>query len=221
MLHKTKGIVLRFTRYGETSIIVNIFTEAFGLQGYIVNSVRKSGKGEMAFFQPLTLLDMVVYHKNQPGIVRIKEKKCFYPYQNLSGNVKKAAIAMFLTELLNKILHEDVHSPEVYHYLEEFFISLDQAPDHCEDFHLYFMVNISRLLGFGINQPGDLIASFGAAPEILQSVQELLDTPSPVDLTFTVGQRRAILDLLIHFYNVHVHEMGELKSLRVLREILN
>ena len=72
MLHKTKGIVFRYVPYGETSIIVNIFTELFGLQGYIVNSVRaKSGKNKIAVYQPLTLLDMVVYHKENAGILRI------------------------------------------------------------------------------------------------------------------------------------------------------
>ena len=61
MIHKTRGIVFRFTRYGETSIIVTIFTEAFGLQSYIVNGVRsKSAKNKIALYQPLTLLNLVV-----------------------------------------------------------------------------------------------------------------------------------------------------------------
>ena len=46
MVHKTKGIVLRTVKYGETSVIVTILTELFGLQSYLVNGVRtSSGKG--------------------------------------------------------------------------------------------------------------------------------------------------------------------------------
>jgi DNA repair protein RecO (recombination protein O) len=64
MLHKTRGIVFRFTKYGESSIIVTIFTELFGIQTYIVNGIRsKNSKGKIALFQPLTLLDLVVYYK--------------------------------------------------------------------------------------------------------------------------------------------------------------
>jgi len=40
MIFKTRGIVFRFTKFKETSIIVTIFTEVFGLQSYIVNGVR-------------------------------------------------------------------------------------------------------------------------------------------------------------------------------------
>ena len=81
MLHKTQGVVFRFTNYSETSIIVNIFTSAFGLQSYIVNGARgKSGKGKIALYQPLTLLDLVVYHRENASILRIKEVKCIHPY---------------------------------------------------------------------------------------------------------------------------------------------
>ena len=57
MLHKTKGIVIKSTPFRESSLICKIFTEKFGLQTYIVNSVRSSGKtGKAALFQPLTIL---------------------------------------------------------------------------------------------------------------------------------------------------------------------
>ena len=102
MLHKTKGIVFRYTRYGETSIIVNIFTELFGLQSYIVNGVRsKSPKSKMALYQPLMLLDLVVYHKENAGIMRIKEVKSLYPYRTLFSDIYKSAVALFINEVLN------------------------------------------------------------------------------------------------------------------------
>src|SRR6188768_3165830 len=97
MLHKTRGIVFRFTKYGETSIIVNIFTELFGMQSYIVNGVRsKSSKNKIALYQPLTLLDLVVYHRDNANILRIKEIKCLYPYQFIPMDVRKSTIAMFV-----------------------------------------------------------------------------------------------------------------------------
>jgi DNA repair protein RecO (recombination protein O) len=58
-LHKTKGLVLRTVKYGETSIIVTIFTELFGVQTYLVNGVRsssKKGAGKAGLFQPAACL---------------------------------------------------------------------------------------------------------------------------------------------------------------------
>jgi DNA repair protein RecO (recombination protein O) len=83
MLHKTRGIGLSYLRYRESSIITKIYTEAFGIQTYIVNGVRssKSKNNRIALFQPLTLLDMVVYHKNKEDTVhRISELKCYAPF---------------------------------------------------------------------------------------------------------------------------------------------
>ena len=114
MLYKTRGIVFRFTKYGETSIIVNIFTEMFGLQSYMVNSVRsKSSKNKIALYQPLTLLDLVVYHRENANILRIKELKCLYPYQTIHRDIRKSAIALFLNEILNKAVKDQSHADEI------------------------------------------------------------------------------------------------------------
>src|SRR5690606_32821017 len=123
MLHKTRGIVFRFTRYGETSIIVNVFTETFGLQTYIVNGVRsKSSRNKIALYQPLTLLDLVVYHRPQANINRIREIKCLYAYRTLTTDVRKSAIAMFLNEVLNKVVKDESHAREIGNFLIESFI---------------------------------------------------------------------------------------------------
>src|SRR5690606_26914365 len=120
MLHKTPGIVFRFTKFGDTSIIVNIFTESFGLQSYIVNGVRSaSAKGKIALYQPLTLLDMVVYYKENAQVKRMKEVKCLHQYHSLHTDVKKSTIAMFLAELLNKAVKDESHAQELYAFISD------------------------------------------------------------------------------------------------------
>jgi DNA repair protein RecO (recombination protein O) len=91
-LHKTKGIVLRAVKYGETSLIVTIFTELFGLQSYLVNGVRtssKKGSGKANLFQPTAILDLVVYHNELKHLNRIKEFKWSYLYKNIFSDVPK------------------------------------------------------------------------------------------------------------------------------------
>ncbi|MEQ8425517.1 MAG: DNA repair protein RecO, partial [Cyclobacteriaceae bacterium] len=149
MLHKTKGIVFRFTPYGETSIIVNIFTEAFGLQSYIVNSVRsKTGKAKIAIYQPLTLLDLVVYHKENAGILRIKEATCAYPYQHLQSDSIKSCIGLFVCEVLNKTVKEQVHAAELCQFIYDSLVVLDRML-RPENFHLRFLIKLTKYLGFG------------------------------------------------------------------------
>ena len=105
MIHQTKGIVLRTIKYGETSVVVNIFTELFGIQSYLVNGVRSSGKTLKAnFFQPASILEMEVYHNELKNLQRIKEFKWNYLYKNILNDVVKNSVALYMIELLQKCL---------------------------------------------------------------------------------------------------------------------
>jgi DNA repair protein RecO (recombination protein O) len=219
MLHKTQGIVFRFTKYGETSIIVNIFTAVYGLQAYIVNGVRsKSGKTKMALFQPLTLLDLVVYHREHANINRIKEVKCLYPYHSIPSDIKKSTMALFIAELVNKTVKEESHAQELCQFLINSFVTLDQMEGKTENFHLFFLVKLSRFLGFGAYQVNEILGSRVTSPDIEQLLGKILKSNYHDALSMHSNQRREILDLLLKFYADHL-DVGEMKSLQVLREI--
>src|SRR5690606_8411002 len=106
MRYTTRGIVLHYMKYRETSIIVRIFTEMFGKQSFLVQGVRTNKpKHHIALFQPLVPLDMVIYHhKKHATLQRILEIKCHMPITHILGDLKKATIATFLAELLHKLL---------------------------------------------------------------------------------------------------------------------
>ncbi|MCU0420048.1 MAG: DNA repair protein RecO [Cyclobacteriaceae bacterium] len=220
MLAKTRGIVFRYTRYGESSIIVTIFTEAFGLQTYIVNSVRSQGrKNKMALYQPLTLLDMVVYHKENATILRLKEVRCLHPYQTLATDIRKSAIAMFVNEVLNKAVKEQSHAEELAVYLIDSLIALDRS-ERPENFHLLFLIGLSRYLGFQPQSATEVLGGrlLDAAEEALLTRLLGAHTASEVELTYI--QRRNLLDALLRFYATHLENLGEFKSQVVLREVL-
>ncbi len=220
MLAKTRGIVFRYTRYSETSIIVTIFTEAFGLQTYIVNGVRsQSKKPKMALYQPLTLLDMVVYHKENANILRLREVKCLHPYQTLATDIRKSAIALFVNEVLNKAVKEQSHAEEMAAYLIDSLIMLDRM-ERPENFHLFFLIGLSRYLGF---QPQSAAEVLGG--RVLDEAEEavltrLLGSDATREVELTYIQRRNVLDALLRFYATHLENLGEFKSQVVLREVL-
>jgi DNA repair protein RecO (recombination protein O) len=221
MLHKTRGIVFRFVKYGETSIIVSIFTELFGLQSYIVNGIRsKSGKNRIALYQPLTLLDLVVYHREHANINRIKEVKCLYPYQSIPINIKKSTMAMFLAEMINKAVKEESHAQELSEFLIRSLISLDQMDGKTANFHLIFLLQLSRFLGFGAHHIHDVLGTRTTSRENEQLLLQLLSAQYFDDISMQNSQRREILDLIIKFFSDHIENLGEIKSIQVLREIL-
>ncbi|MEQ8361253.1 MAG: DNA repair protein RecO [Cyclobacteriaceae bacterium] len=220
MLHKTKGIVFRYTPYGETSIIVNIFTESFGLQSYIVNSVRsKTGKSKIAIYQPLTLLDLVVYHKENAGILRIKEVTCAHPYHTVQSDPMKSCIGMFINEVLNKTVKEQVHADEMCNFIFDALIRLD-ALARPENFHLIFLIKLSKYLGFGPFAKVEL-GGLMLNEEEEEILDKLLQCEYEDPLKMSNDHRRILLDALIRFYSSHIDAMGSIKSVQILREVLS
>ena len=221
MLHKTKGVVFRFTPYGESSIIVNIFTATFGLQSYIVNGVRsKSGKNKMALYQPLTLLDLVVYHKENASILRIKEASCSYAFQYLQSDPVKSTIGLFINEILNRTVKEQSHANELCDFIFDSLVRLDKL-DHPENFHLQFLIQMTKYLGFGPFDKTEL-AAWHLSEDEDAVLDQLLQTNEYDRLVKMKNeQRRNLLDALLRFYGNHVDGMGSIKSVPVLREILS
>lgn len=220
MIHKTRGIVFRFTKYGETSIIVTIFTETFGLQSYIVNGVRsKSAKNKIALYQPLTLLNLVVYHRENANIERIREIQCFHPYTTLTTDIRKSAIALFITELLNKTVKDESHVQELFSFISNSMIKLDGMIAGFENFHLVFMLRLSRYLGFGVQNINEVMGGQVADNATETALAALVKADFEDELTITNQQRRTLLDLILNFYADHMETLGEMKSLSVLKEI--
>src|SRR5215510_5423380 len=108
-LHKTKGIVLRTVKYGETSVVVTMFTSLFGVQSYLVNGVRtqtRKTSGKASMFQPSAMLDLVVYHHETKHLNRIREFHWGHIYDQILSDVKKNAVALFMVELLTRCLKQ-------------------------------------------------------------------------------------------------------------------
>jgi DNA repair protein RecO (recombination protein O) len=233
MLHKTKGIVLSFVKYGDSSIILKCYTHQFGLQSYIVNSVRSTKqKSKIAFFQTLTLLDLVVYYqKNVQKIFRISEVQCPYVFQTIPYQYTKTTIALFLTEILNKALQEEQPDEQLFEFIWQSVIYFDKMNVGIENFHLTFLLKLTVYLGFGTTE-GSLFMdqlsnyrSFKGGNSEQKELEELISHLSTRNydeqaVTINNWQRRQILELILDFYHIHLTNFDQLKSLTVLRTLI-
>lgn len=226
MLYKTRGIALSYIKYKESSIIARIFTEVFGMQSYIVNSVRtKTAKTKIALFQPLTILDLVVYHNTRKEINRISEMKCSFNMQTIPYNIKKTSIALFLTELLNKTLHEEEENERLYEFIHESIVILDGMNEDYENFHLQFMLLLSRYLGIKPESSRSMLREVGHAKIYDNKFNEQVDffIQSNYEQHQKLGKsiRNEILMLIIDYFRFHYDSVKEFKSIQVLKEVLS
>lgn len=218
MLHKTRGVVFKYFKYRDTSIIVKIFTEAFGLQTYIVNGVRsRSSKGKIALYQPLTLLDLVVYHKESADINRISEIKCGHPFQTIPTDIRKAAIAMFMAEILYKCVKEEGEVSDLFEFIYHSIEILDHLETNYQNFHLQFMLKLSKYLGFGI-ESSDFLDVFYAEDALV--LKALMENSYEESAKLNNSSRRMMLDHIIKFFQANVDSLKEINSIKVLQEVL-
>jgi DNA repair protein RecO (recombination protein O) len=243
MLHKTKGLVLRSVKYGETSLVVTMFTELFGVQSYMVNGVRTASPKQPyrgSFFQPGTLLDLVVYHNEKQTLQRIKEYKWSYIYQDIYRNVHKNTVALFIAELLQKCLRQPETNAELFAFVEDVLIHLDKSSDTvAANMPLYFLVHQAHFFGFMIQdgydethpvldlREGMYVATRPEHPYYLEGrlseiSSQLLKTLHPDELEqLPLGrdQRKLMMDALLGFYQFHQPDFGQMRSLAVLHAL--
>jgi DNA repair protein RecO (recombination protein O) len=227
MLHKTRGIVINYIRYRETSIIVKIYTEEFGIQTYIENGVRSArSRNKIALFQPLTLLDLVVYHRDNGSIMRISEIKCNTPFQTLPYQFVKTGIALFITEVLVKSLKEEAGNADLFWFLYQSILFLDGQPEGYENFPIQFLLKLAQYLGFAPQQARELMEQIGEVrlTESTEAESAALDALIGRDYDEYVripgAIRRNLLEHVLRFYQLHVENFNELRSLPVLKEMM-
>lgn len=227
MQQKTRGIVINYLRYRETSLLINIYTAEYGIASYIENGVRSAkAKHKMALFQPLTMLDLEVYHKPGKGLHRISEAKCYFPYQQIPFDIVKSSIALFLSEILGKVLKEEEGNVTLFNYLEEAFQHLDRSESPVENFHIQFLWELSAYLGFGSSNSSEFFKQMSPwitaekIGDLSPILDQLIHSGFGMAVSMTKQQRRDLLSLMLHYYQLHLETIGEIRSWQVLQEVM-
>jgi len=245
MLQKTRSIVLRSVKYGETSLICSVFTEVYGVQSYMVQGVRTSSKTKQnraGLLQPATLLDMVVYHKPNANLQRIKEFQPAYIYQSLQEHIVKNSVALFSVELLLRLMPEQAPMPDLFEFSYNYFCSLDKTPaNDIGNYPVFFLVQCSNMLGYNINgsyseetpylnllEGGYTNHPPAEKPYVTDEDARMLDRllqANSIEHINTIemnsSARFRLLDWLLAFMHNHTQHMGEIRSLPVLRAVLH
>jgi len=238
MQHKTRGIVLKTTKYSESSVVAQVLTEKFGLQSYLVNGARKpKAKIGMALLQPLHLLDMVVYHRENTSLQRMADARQMPPLQSIPHDTVKQTVALFLNEVLYKSLRQQGADEPLFNYLFHAISWWDHLERPIPHFHLFFLIKLSRYLGFSptltkSNLPffdlkeGVFCLSLPAHPWVLQNPHTFyfsnLLTASFEELAklhIPLTDRRLLLQKILDFYRLHIDHLGEIHSHEVLEEV--
>ena len=223
MIITTRGIVLKVTKFRETSIIVKVFTEEKGVTSFIVNSVRSAkSKFKPSYFEPLSLIEIIGYYHPDRDINRISEIKSVAPLHSIRQDVYKSSIIMFLSEIVNKTVIEQDRNIPLFEFLFNGLLSFENTSQN-NNFHLQCLLQLTAYLGFGLDDLKEFIAespnkTFYDNTSNQTLLHNLLKASFESNIPLNNEQRSIILNDIIFYYQQHIG-LGKLKSLEVLNTI--
>ena len=238
MLDFTEGIVLKTTKYSESSIIAKIFTKKYGTLSFIIPGIRSSkNKQKGNLFEPINTLNLEIYFREQRNLNRIKSYHSALIYKQLPFDITKRSIALFCVELMAKCLKEQEINETLYNYFAAFLFDLDEKNDALENKPLFFLLETASILGFEPSLQNILQGNYFNLENgrfensiITHSCLSAYDTSlfkqmlamyyDKQPLKFNSTERKIVLDNLLLYFRWHVTDFFELKTPAILSEIL-
>lgn len=237
MLEKTEGIVLKTIKYGESSLIVKLFTEKFGLISILFKGVRNSRNKDAHILQLGNILDIHIYYKENKNILLSKEKSLQYLYQNMMQNMSKLTIVYFAIEVMLHCTKEYQINKEEYYFLKNFLLQLDAEQESVENYPILFLYQLSNVLGFkpSCNAP-DQQKYFNLERGVYEELPQpnlhadadsskllytmLINLDSNIDIQFTNQQRKKLIETWIKYYQYQIPEFKPLQTPNILHQLL-
>jgi DNA repair protein RecO (recombination protein O) len=241
MLYKTRGIAIHSTKFSETSIIVRIYTERFGLRPYIIKGIRKEhSRIRPGLFQPLTLLDLTVYNKEKSSLQTVREAAIAFPYQTVPFDILKSSVALYVSELVYKSIREEEPNQGLFDFLWDFCTNLDSSMGSLNLIPLHFTVHLTRFLGIlprqdysaenrifnlkeGSFQKGFPDHDFYLEDPLSGFLARLLSSESAgMEEPDIPSQARGILlDKMLQYYRLHLSGFPGIRSHTILHTVLS
>ncbi len=225
MLKKTKGIVLSYIKYRDTSIICKVFTRELGLRTYVVNGVRsQKSPSKMALYQPLTLLDLVVYERDGGKVQRISEAKLDHAFIRLPFDFYRSGVALFMAEVLGKAIYEDYQNELLFDYIEQKVKVLDGEELTLALFPIRFLLELSTFLGIAPSSAVEFYEELSvdrASGDIRERISALSSLWEEKEDKLPRSLNKSLMDDWLKFYALHMDTFAEIKSLVVLRLLMD
>ncbi|MDD2436829.1 MAG: DNA repair protein RecO [Massilibacteroides sp.] len=243
MLAKTKGVVLHTIPYSDTYSIVHVYTETFGRAAYLVpRNKGKKATFAKALFIPLSVVEMEVDHQNKRDLHRIKEIRISFPQTEIYCNPVKNIIAMFLAEVLFRVLKETEPDVSLFQYLYDSIQLMEVVEDGIANFHIVFLLKLLIHLGIYPNTESGANREYGYF-DLLNGVfvqtiplhRHFLGKEESAVFgrllrisfenmslySFSRRERVAIIGHILEYYRLHLPEFPEIKSISVMQSLFD
>ncbi len=237
--YKGRGVVLHTLKYGENAMIVHLLTDVGGRQSFIVQGVKSTrGRGsKAALFQPLFTVEFEAMHSSHAELHRFREVRSAILLRRTPFDLRRSTIALFMAEVVYRLVKESEANEHLFESIWQSIEALDTIEEGLANFHLFFLANLSRELGFTPSgewrqgawfdiREGAYVAmkpthGYHMTPDEALILKTLLECSviQIGEIKLNRRERVAFLEAMIRYYGYHLDEIHQVKSIAILREL--
>jgi len=235
-MHKTIGIVIHTLAFADKDTIAKIYTQKFGMVSFLIKGT-KSAKAKIpaSLLQPLSVLEISFNNFESKALQTITEATIHQHFEPLFANIYKSSIVYFMNEVLYKSIKEEESNEAIF----TFTINKLKALSVQEELYFFasqFLVELSYYLGF---YPSDNHSNSNLFFDMIEGVYTssipahscfLSTFESEIFANYTSGnyqinigrtERNMMLLKIVQYYQLHISNFGNLKTLKVLAEVFD
>jgi len=240
MIYTSKAIILHSVKYSDNSLIVTMLTRKYGRTSFIFRKAKSAkNSNRSAFLQPLNLVEITAYHNPKKNIQNLKELRISTLYNNIFQSAEKITVALFISEIINKSLRQTEKDENLFDFIENSLIFLDRTDKKIANYHLLFLMKMTKFLGFEpstnymrynyfdqIN--GEFVQKNPLHEHYLRDAEVVLfnslidkQFEQMEELSFSRQSRNETLENILNFYRIHIPDFPQIKSLEVLKSVFD
>jgi len=242
----TNAIILKRIPYSDTSLICRLFTQDRGKVTILAKGVWRPKKSTGALLEPVNHIHIQYYHKDSRDIQILKDAGLLQHYSILRNSLNRIILGLAVVEMIDKSTQDSNPHPILYRLSWRVLDELNNEKQNYLCVFLFFLYQLSLRLGFmpnlsncrkcnskmmqgGIDEStGELVCSncIDSSENKLNSFSTLNKLTSlHLDEIETLSlNRKNVIDsiqLLDVFLSYHIEELKKVKSMKMIRSILN
>jgi DNA repair protein RecO (recombination protein O) len=236
MIRKTDAIVLATQKFGDSSLICTLYTKLFGRKNFLIKGYRSTkAKSRHSYFQPMSIIEVVYFQKEGRELQLITDSHGRHFFKRLQTDPVRITLGIVVVDVFARAVREEERNDGLFGLLMLVLVSLDELDDKLIHVFIWYLVHLTRFLGFSPRTVSGLDADspvffdlregvFESAPAVRPSDKLLLqflgsDLEQAREFKFSQTDKREMIATLFQYYQCHVEGFKVPESLRVLEEL--
>lgn len=233
-------IPLRLTPHSDRTSILQAYSLEMGAVSFAVPAGKGPGAARRrALLQPLTPLEIEAQIYPGRDLHSFREPRARVQIHNILACPERAAVAMFIAEVLQNLLRQSDSDAPTYYYIEQTVGRLNDQSVPVANFALMFLRGLTVCLGIepdahdyrrgmlfdmidGCFRSSAALHGHSLSASASEGAARLLRMTwtNQGRFRFSSADRREVLDRVLEYYSLHYAPLTNLKSPAVLHQLL-